>query len=169
MKIIISLYMLLSISLNASTINQEYILGLWTIESNKDNGFVEFGKDREDKRGLVWHIEFRRNRVAKNISTDNSYGFYVNNNELSLYQKKVSQHGDKYTYSTFTRVKNKSKIIFMRRLSGMYNGCFLVQIKRNILTQYKNKDRYIMCKIQNEALLVKSSNTTQEVDIFINN
>jgi hypothetical protein len=145
---------------------QANMLGVWTIESNKDSEYVEFGKETSENRGTQWKLQFLKNRTVVNISTGEKYGFYMENNVLNLYKRSVSQTGGKYLYSTITKIRYKSKIIFMRNLTGMYNGCILVKIKRDIFSKYKSKRKFRMCKIQNESLPVYNSKSSTELDIF---
>jgi len=167
MKLFFLFCLFCEVSLSAFSINQENILGIWTIESSKSNGFVEFGEERASKRGVVWQLRFTRDRRVQNLTTGTSYGFYLKANELNLYKKSISQYGDRYSYATLTKVTNKRKITFLRELPGIYSGCLLIAIQRDIFTQYKNKRRYIMCKKQNEAMPVKNADDTQQqVDIF---
>jgi len=146
---------------------QASMLGVWTIESNKDNGFVEFGKEHSKKRGIQWKLQFLKNRTVINLSTGAKYGYYLENNILNTYQRTVTQSDHKYTYATTTKIKYKTQLIFVDKImTGMYKGCMLVKIKRNIFSKYKSNRRYRMCKIQDESIPVHSSQHNYEEGIF---
>jgi hypothetical protein len=160
-KLIILIGMLLSISLYAESFNQNGLLGIWEISSVKDSGLVEFGADRPKHRGEVWTLKFSRDRIVDNQSTGSKYEYYVNEDGmLVLFKRKYRDH------KRYSKITKKSRMYIIGKDTGMYNGCYLVKIERNMFTQYKSNRTLRMCKMENESIPTYNVNSQNIPDIF---
>ena len=103
---------------------------------------------------LLYGIEFRREGQVLNKNKGNNYIYFVEDGALNILQMKVRQQRNKILYSSYSEIKNQSKMFLVRKLRGKYSNCYLMKVETTILTQYRAKERFRMCKVQNEAIPV---------------